>query len=180
MIKIIPNVLSREKCANLIEDLDPVNLTIGVSYSSYDSNGIKKYPFAIQHIRENKIDNKIGYAIYPLVEDILDTIDPIGKLVSCTIVYYPVGSRNTTHSDNSKISVVNNERVVERFNNWEQTAILFLNDNFTGGDLIYPDQGCSITPTVGTMVIAPAGHEYTHYVTEVTSGDRFVLVYRFI
>lgn len=180
MIKIIPNVLSSQECYTLLRELDPIDLTIDVNYYSQDTNRIKKYPFGIKYIRDNQIDNKTGYAVYPLVENLLQRIEPVGELVSCTIVYYPSGSKNAQHSDNSKITIVNNEMVVEKINNWEYTGILFLNDDFDGGHLVYPDQGCDIKPTIGTMVIAPAGIDYTHYVSEVVNGDRFVLVYRFI
>jgi hypothetical protein len=179
MIQIIPNVLSKQECQQIIDDLDPENLTVDVSYTDGSYDNIKKYPFGIKYIRDNKINNNLGYATYPLVEDLLTRIPNIGDLVSCTIVYYPPNSRNQYHCDSGKVTIRGNDRTYERFNNWNYTAIIFLNDQFDGGELIYPEQGCNITPTVGTMVISPAGPDYMHLVNPV-SDKRFVLVYRFI
>lgn len=48
---------------------------------------------------------------------------------------------------------------------------IYLNDNFHGGELIYPDLGLSITPKAGSMVIHSA--HLKHQVFPVVNGKRY-------
>jgi predicted 2-oxoglutarate/Fe(II)-dependent dioxygenase YbiX len=101
---------------------------------------------------------------------------PSEKVDSVSIVYYPTGSHNAMHADNC---IVDND-IVKQVKPWTHTGIIFLNNDFTGGELVYPNQGCVFLPTIGTMVITPAGAEYIHMVNEITAGERFTLVLRFL
>jgi hypothetical protein len=48
---------------------------------------------------------------------------------------------------------------------------IYLNDTFTGGELIYPDLGLSVTPRPGSMVIHSA--HLKHQVFPVLGGERY-------
>ena len=48
---------------------------------------------------------------------------------------------------------------------------IYLNDDFEGGELIYPDLGISLTPSRGSMVIHDA--ELKHQVFPVTKNKRY-------
>jgi len=48
---------------------------------------------------------------------------------------------------------------------------IYLNDDFTGGELIYPDLGLSVTPKPGSMVIHDASLK--HQVFPVVKGQRY-------
>lgn len=54
-------------------------------------------------------------------------------------------------------------------------AVTFLNKDFTGGALYFPNQAIEITPTPGTAAIFPGSLQYLHGVREVTSGVRYTL-----
>lgn len=51
-------------------------------------------------------------------------------------------------------------------------CVFYLNDNFEGGELWYPNQGVEYTPVAGDMIIHPGSREYSHGVREVISGLR--------
>jgi hypothetical protein len=158
-IQVIPKVLSPELIEQLIQDINPkVNATDMTYYTEMTNPGVKK----------------IKCSDHPIIKNISDNSGYYTESVS--IVYYPTGSYNTMHADNCSVD----NGVVTRVKEWTHTGIIFLNDNFTGGELVYPNQGCVFLPTVGTMVITPAGEEYVHYVNQITSGERFTLVFRFI
>jgi hypothetical protein len=97
------------------------------------------------------------------------------KIENAPIIWYPRGTSNVKHCDNS---IIENGKVI-RVTNWNRSAIVFLNDEFNGGELVYPEQGLVIKPKTGTMVVAPAGYQFPHFVTSVDS-DRYVLVLRII
>jgi len=52
-------------------------------------------------------------------------------------------------------------------------CVVYLNDGFSGGDLVYPRQNLRFTPTPGVLVVH-AGDE-PHLVETVTGGIRYML-----
>jgi hypothetical protein len=65
---------------------------------------------------------------------------------------------------------------------WEKTldrdlsVVFFLNDDFTGGELVFPQLELSIRPQAGTLVCFPSDHNFIHGVNPVASGHRYTLV----
>jgi len=57
----------------------------------------------------------------------------------------------------------------------EYGVVIYLNDNFEGGELYYSEKNLTIHPKRGMLVIHGATKEYTHGVSEVTSGVRYGL-----
>ena len=77
----------------------------------------------------------------------------------------------THHIDGRKFFINEKERQVD------YVGVVFLNDNFDGGDLqfVAPKAINSITPQTGNGVLFGGGLDYAHRVTPVTNGDRYVL-----
>ena len=65
---------------------------------------------------------------------------------------------------------------------WEKTLdrdlsiVYFLNDDFAGGELVFPELDLVIEPAPGTLVCFPSDHNYIHEVKAVTSGHRYTVV----
>ena len=57
----------------------------------------------------------------------------------------------------------------------DYTGLLYLNDNFTGGELVFPDGDVVIIPKPGLLVGFPSNHEFVHRVPKVLSGKRYSL-----
>ena len=161
-IEVIPNVISVEEADILLRTFDPItNGTDDFYFKDFQNFGVKKVK-NIEHEIIDRILNKVGIS-----KDLVDNV---------SILYYPTGAYNPRHADNS----VTENGVVRKFKDWTRTGIVFLNNEFSGGELIYPDQGCVFLPVIGNMVITPADSDYTHMVSQVTSGSRFTLVFRFL
>jgi hypothetical protein len=58
----------------------------------------------------------------------------------------------------------------------EYTAIIYLNDDYVGGNLYFPDYDLEIKHSRGQLVYFPAGSEYSHGVKKVTEANRWNLV----
>lgn len=56
------------------------------------------------------------------------------------------------------------------------SVVIFCNDNFEGGDLVFPRQGLTIKPEAGQMVIFPSGFTHPHEVEPITGGTRYSIV----
>ena len=158
-IVVYPNILTQEQCLQIISDVDVKHSTESSYFSGYEQDyGIKK---------KNCIE-------HPLVKYISEQNNYV--LDSAALVYYPEKSFNGMHADNS----VNDGSEWKRIKDWKRTAIVFCNNNFEGGELIYPEQGCVFIPRVGTMVEAPADPEFLHEVRPVLQGERYTLVLRIL
>ena len=55
------------------------------------------------------------------------------------------------------------------------TGLAYLNDDFTGGELVFPDRDVIIIPKPGLLVGFPSNHEFVHRVPKVLSGKRYSL-----
>lgn len=51
-------------------------------------------------------------------------------------------------------------------------CVYYLNDDFEGGELWYPNQGVEYRPVAGEMILHPGSREYSHGVREIISGLR--------
>lgn len=57
--------------------------------------------------------------------------------------------------------------------NWRlYGAILYLNDDFEGGEIYFPEQDLELKPKPGTLVFFPGHRPYVHGVREITKGER--------
>lgn len=58
-------------------------------------------------------------------------------------------------------------------NGLEFTAILYLNDDYEGGELYFKDYNINLKPEAGSMVIFPGS--FTHEVKEIKNSKRYML-----
>ena len=52
--------------------------------------------------------------------------------------------------------------------------VLYLNDDYEGGEIYYPNRNIFYKPNAGDLIIHSAFKDYSHGVKEVTSGTRYV------
>ena len=57
----------------------------------------------------------------------------------------------------------------------DYTGVAYLNDDFTGGELVFPDLDTVIAPKPGLFVGFPSNHKFVHAVPKVLSGKRYSL-----
>jgi len=59
---------------------------------------------------------------------------------------------------------------------WRDFAVItFLNNDFTGGKLYFPNQKLEIDPVPGLTAIFPGTLEYLHGVSKITEGARYTI-----
>jgi hypothetical protein len=54
-------------------------------------------------------------------------------------------------------------------------AILYLNDNYSGGEICFPDYNLTIKPKGNSLVLFPGNKYYSHEVLKNTSGERYTM-----
>jgi predicted 2-oxoglutarate/Fe(II)-dependent dioxygenase YbiX len=93
------------------------------------------------------------------------------------ILHYGVGGHYIAHVDAE--TLYKDDSGLEM---WEKTLdrdlsiVYFLNDDFAGGELVFPALELVIKPAAGTLVCFPSDHHYIHAVNPVTSGHRYTIV----
>ena len=56
------------------------------------------------------------------------------------------------------------------------SVLVYLNGDYTGGELEFPYFGIKLKPEPGMMLIFPSNYAYTHIARPVTSGTKYALV----
>lgn len=56
-------------------------------------------------------------------------------------------------------------------------VVLYLNDDFEGGEIFYPEFNFSYKPKANSLIIHPAGQLYRHGVNEVIGNTRYSLAF---
>jgi hypothetical protein len=57
----------------------------------------------------------------------------------------------------------------------DYTVLVYLNDNFTGGELVFPDREVVVIPKPGLFVGFPSNHKFVHAVPNFLSAKRYSL-----
>lgn len=85
---------------------------------------------------------------------------------------YPVGGHYMEHNDAETFVDGKWTRLAER----DVSFLFYLNSEFGGGELEFPELGLTIKPKKGMMIAFPSYKEYVHKVHPVTWGHRYTLV----
>lgn len=64
------------------------------------------------------------------------------------------------------------ERAIDR----DFSILLYLNDEFQGGSLAFPNFGLRLAPRAGMLVVFPSDHRFVHCAEPIDGGERVVLV----
>lgn len=84
---------------------------------------------------------------------------------------WDVGGFAAPHSDNSDHDGTPNAFEINKY-----VGILYLNNNYEGGELYFPDHNIEFKPQMGQYIMFPGGHENIHGVKEITKGTRYTMV----
>jgi hypothetical protein len=133
--------------------------------TSFSVNGISK----IDKETEDK-DINIGIDIFTgVLTNIEKTVSEIFKkdlkLKSYFYSHMKKGGKNDLHVDNYS----------EKYFN-DYSAILYLTDSYSGGNINFPDQDLNIKPKPGTLITFIGTDELKHEVQEVIDGDRVNII----
>ena len=83
------------------------------------------------------------------------------------------GDSHVPHADNQRIE--NGRWLPNHTPQRDYTGLVYLNDSFTGGELVFPDRDVTVIPKPGLFVGFPSNHKFVHAVPKVLSGKRYSL-----
>jgi hypothetical protein len=87
-----------------------------------------------------------------------------------SIVVWNVGDNQPPHADKE-----NPDGSCNGTPFYDISSLIYINDNFDGGSIYFPNQNLEIQPSPGDFVCFPGDKEYVHGVKEITNGKRFTI-----
>lgn len=93
------------------------------------------------------------------------------------ILHYDIGGHYKPHNDSHGLWKAPDGKIIWRKNmDRDLSTILYLNDDFEGGNLIFPDFNLSLKPEPGLFICFPSNYNYVHGVEPVLKGTRYSIV----
>lgn len=167
-IFVIKNFITKEDAASLIE---LANISTEEEWSNYnytDRNENDEWEDRILLLNNcSGFDSKRNKIVNDLFEKIKKEINNILKKDIYvytgfnTIYRSVVGQAMKTHSDSG---------LGPKF---KYGIVLYLNDDYTGGEIFYPKIEVEFKPEAYSLVLHPAHEAYRHGVKEVSLGTRY-------
>lgn len=184
-ILIEPNFVPEKICDFLVQYTKSQDLIDLKVFDAEQTNKTKEVKWQIDtKIRDTQTVDITP--VRPLLDNILrsaviDIINPFFnihiKSSECPqILRYGIGGHYDEHIDAE--GKFNNNGTIE----WRKTVdrdisiLFYLNDDYKGGDLFFPNQHIYLRPQKGMLVAFPSYHQFSHGVLPVIDGERFSVV----
>lgn len=122
----------------------------------------------------NEADPRIYEVIIQMVERFKKEVDSFfnvdARPTSPAIVRWLPGQFQLPHADKELHDGTPND-----FPWYDLAGLFYLNDDYEGGELYFPNQGIEFKPKPGAAYFFPGDKNYIHGVREITSGIRYVV-----
>ncbi len=93
------------------------------------------------------------------------------------LLSYGIGGHYKPHIDaESSWQAPNGDVVWKKSTDRDLSMVFYINDDYEGGDFIFPNLGIRVRPEPGMLIAFPSTHEYLHGVEPVTKGHRYAMV----
>lgn len=93
------------------------------------------------------------------------------------ILKYHVDGHYSPHVDGQSMwKSPNGDVIWRKSTDRDLSTVIFLNDDFEGGEFVFPEYRIRIKPEPGLLVCFPSTHQYIHGVEPVTKGVRYSMV----
>ena len=176
-IKVVENWISEEDIdlAMSIINQYPVNNEATHSYPIHWAETYNETDV------ERKFSKRIGNKMVAKASELYD--EPITLDKKFLYVVHPTGTYIDPHTDILDIhdNDYEHESLDEQLRRFPYlwsghcSVLVYLNDEYEGGELYFPDLDFGVRPKKGMLIAFPGNLYYTHGVAPVTSGTRYTL-----
>ncbi len=124
-----------------------------------------------------KVDESIPEVIAGMQARLKKKVDEFFKVdahpTSPAIVRWLPGQRQQPHAD-KELHEGKSRGKPNDFPYYDIAGLFYINDDYEGGELYFPNQGIQFKPKKGAAYFFPGDMNYIHGVTEIKSGIRYV------
>lgn len=162
--------LSKEECKKLVEYYDAGD-SLWQQTCFFNARVMDPYGPQRQlnvELFDPDFFNNLRNSLAKLAEEVFNR--PVRDLTLSAHKWLP-GAFADDHADNAELDGTPNA--------WQDNklvTIVYLNDDYEGGNLTFRDHNISIAPKAGTAVIFDVGIGNVHAVTKVISGERYTML----
>jgi hypothetical protein len=168
--KVIDNFVEEDFCNKIIELVEDLPF-----WEDADSLFWSNRTLGAETIY-TKINAEIGKELHYLKNKIKDAIvneykiqEEIYADVFQIVRWFP-GMEQPPHADD-----MTHVDGYEGYNHKRFATVLYLNNNYLGGNTYYPDYDISIEPAIGRLAIHPASTDHMHGVTKIKKSIRYTI-----
>lgn len=179
----LDNFMTAEELAAL-DEFARTNTLWDVTQTHYNDDGVVIYDSSYWDHRvatTNTIRNSnpdIPDIINKMVERLKIEVDSFFKVdafpTSPAIVRWLPGQLQQPHAD-KELHEGENAGKPNDFPFYDIAGLFYLNDDYEGGELYFPNQGIQFKPKRGSAYFFPGDMNYIHGVTPIESGIRYVV-----
>jgi hypothetical protein len=176
-IVVYENFLTPQESANLIKVLDKQAENGGIQWtpiSFYESYSSILPKDGDPELEEFNLPSTFLSDVKAKIIEAVASIKGLDPKVIVEIGYHTQkwepGAYARKHSDNTDEHGNTGPFARSRY-----AAFIYLNDDFDGGLLRFPDQNVEIQPKVGSLAVFDGGHKNMHEVTMITKGVRYTI-----
>lgn len=167
--KVIPNFLSEDDCKYIVDVISMVEPWEGAGNEFWDNRALN-----LPNIRKNidpKVADLVGAAITKLKTTMMSEygLDKEVYQDTAQIIRWFPGMEQPPHADD----MTNTEH--RGFEHRVFGAIIYLNDNYSGGHTYYPQHNFEVVPKMGTLAIHPGDTDHIHGVTKIEGSIRYTI-----
>jgi predicted 2-oxoglutarate/Fe(II)-dependent dioxygenase YbiX len=185
-ILIKPNIINETGLREIrqhIETSQKTDLSVFDPQKSNQTGGkewrVDKTIRDTQHVEMGTLFPKIVDLFKDTVREI---INPFYGVEICEsevpqILSYGIGGHYQPHIDGESLwQTPDGELIWKKSTERDLSMVFYLNDDYEGGDFIFPDLKVRVRPEPGMLVCFPSNHHYKHGVEPVTKGKRYSIV----
>jgi hypothetical protein len=163
------NFISKEDCEYLINLVESTDLWSSVPGSTWDKRSIHVGP-TYSHLGKKafNIIKNATLAVQEIIKLEYDLSENVYPDIASINRWFP-GMSQHPHADD----MTNTE--IKGFEHRVFGSLIYLNDNYSGGLLYYPQYDFTITPVTGLLAIHPGDTDHIHGVSEVKDNMRYTI-----
>lgn len=162
-IVIKENFISKENIEFILSQIDD-----NINWGSNSMAGIPDKITSQLHIDKPEV--------YAILKEAIDRVQKeiefhFGRPLennSAGIRRWDVGEFQPLHADGEDPEGNPNEAFIVDYG-----AVIYLNDDYEGGHIYFPEHNVDFKPKAGTLVFFPSNNMYIHGVREITKGVRY-------
>jgi len=185
-ILIKPNVINAKGIEELVNHIESSPLTDLSVFDSEEANKASEPRWKVEKDTRDTQTVPLGHTA-PKIEGLLrdavhNIINPFyGIEVEGSelpqILSYGIGGHYKPHIDGESVwCSPRGERIWKKSTDRDLSLVFYLNNDFEGGDFIFPEHKVRVRPEPGMMICFPSNHHYLHGVEPVTKGKRYSIV----
>lgn len=185
-ILIQPNAISMQGLDYLLDHIKSQSAKDLSVFDPDKSNATGNIEFAVdKNVRDTQIvqvDNIMPDIINLFKDVVKNIINPfyefeIHDSETPQVLRYDVGGHYLPHVDGESIwKAPTDELIWRKSTERDLSVVFFLNDDFEGGDFVFPELRVRVRPEPGMLIAFPSTHQYLHGVEPVTKGTRYSIV----